>query len=74
MDFRPASSTFDAEAQTLHVAGSIDELAVDDLRLAIYAATDHYTRDLTIDLSDVNFLPSMAIGVLASAMRQAAAK
>ncbi len=72
MDFTRATWTWNRESQTLIVTGSVDEIVIDDLRLAIYEATSHYSRDLTIDLSGVDFLPSMGIGVLASAMRQAA--
>ena len=51
--------------------GSVDETRVDELRSAIDECTGHFTRDLTIDLGDVDFLPSMGIGVLAGALREA---
>jgi anti-anti-sigma factor len=46
--------------------GDLDEAATVGLRDAINDATDHLSGDLTIDLSDVDFLPSSAIGVLAT--------
>ena len=68
----PASWVWREDELVLSVVGSIDELVVDDLRLAIFDASDRYARSLVIELSEVDFLPSSAIGVLASATRQAA--
>ena len=70
MDFRPLACTIEPRSGTLVVSGSVDESCVDDLREAIDEGSEHYTDDLTIDLGDVDFLPSMAIGVLTVAMRQ----
>ena len=72
MDLARATWNWHQESQTLFVTGAVDEVVVDDLRLAIFEASNHYGRDLTIDLGGVTFLPSMGIGVLASAVRQAA--
>ena len=56
------------------MSGSVDETRIDELRSAIDENTAHFTRDLTIDLADVDFLPSTGIGVLAGALREAQAK
>ena len=53
------------------MTGSVDETSAEEFRSAIDESTGHYTRDLTIDLGDVDFLPSMGIGVLAGALREA---
>jgi anti-anti-sigma factor len=56
------------DARRLLVAhGDLDELATFELRETLAQATDQLTADLTIDLTDVDFLPSSAIGVLATA-------
>ena len=69
MDFRPFAVDLDAQSNTLVVSGSIDETAGPDLRDAIEKHSAGYTRDLTIDLGEVDFLPSMGVGVLALALR-----
>ncbi|GAA2115674.1 STAS domain-containing protein [Nocardioides bigeumensis] len=71
MEFRALVCRVDSGSGTLLVSGSVDETRVDDLRSAIDECTGHYTRDLTIDLADVDFLPSTAVGVLAEALREA---
>ena len=56
------------DARRLLVAhGDLDELATFELRETLAQATDQLSADLTIDLTDVDFLPSSAIGVLATA-------
>jgi len=69
VDFRPFAVDLDAQSNTLVVSGSIDETAGPDLRDAIEKHSAGYTRDLTIDLGEVDFLPSMGVGVLALALR-----
>ena len=55
---------------TLH--GELDEPATVELRDTISKASSDLTSTLSIDLADVTFMPSPAIGVLATA--QAAAR
>jgi anti-anti-sigma factor len=56
------------DARRLLVAhGDLDEPATFELRQTLATATEQLTNDLTIDLTDVDFLPSSAIGVLATA-------
>ncbi len=71
MGFEPLTCSFDGESRTLVVRGSIDELNVDVLRAALTSCSSGYSQDLTVDLAGVNFLPSVGIGVLAGALRQA---
>ena len=66
---RPFSSSYADGVLTL--GGSIDELAVADLRAAVEQHSDEHRRSLTVELSDVDFLPSVAVGVLATGLRQA---
>lgn len=55
------------ESRALLVAhGDLDEPATMELRDSILRATDQLSANLTIELSDVDFLPSSAIGVLAT--------
>ena len=53
--------------QLLVAHGDLDEPATFELRETLAKATAQLTSDLTIDLTDVDFLPSSAIGVLATA-------
>ncbi|GAA1998411.1 MULTISPECIES: STAS domain-containing protein [Nocardioides] len=69
MQERPFTSTLDSGVLT--VSGSIDEYAVMTLRNQIAAHSADYTGRVVIELSDVDYLPSVAIGVLAKAMSQA---
>ena len=54
---------------TLH--GELDEVATVELRELLTKVTDEFTADLAIDLADVSFMPSVAIGVLASSREKA---
>ena len=54
---------------TLH--GELDEVATVELRELLTKVTDEFTTYLAIDLGDVSFMPSVAIGVLASSREKA---
>jgi anti-anti-sigma factor len=54
---------------TLH--GELDEIASVELRELLTKVTAEFTTDLAIDLADVSFMPSAAIGVLASSREKA---
>lgn len=69
MEFRPFEALYSAETGSLVVRGEIDELSGPALRNAIVESSERYTRPLTIDLSDVDFCPSLAVGILATAMQ-----
>ena len=71
MHFEPLGCSFDTASSTLFVRGCIDELNVDELRTAIASCSRDNTEDLTVDLSEVAFLPSVGLGVLAVALRRA---
>ena len=66
-------STYDLDEErgvlTLH--GELDEPASAELRETIAKATNELTSDLAIDLADVTFMPSPAIGVLATSQADA---
>jgi anti-anti-sigma factor len=70
---RPDSyaSDFDQQTQTLFLKGEIDETDVDQLRNVVHLATAQFTRSVTVDLSEVTFLPSRAIGALVVAQETA---
>lgn len=71
MEERPLTTTYDDASSTLMVSGSVDELSGVALREAISKHSEGYARALSVDLSDVDFLPSLGVGVLAIAMRTA---
>jgi anti-anti-sigma factor len=69
---RPYSSTLDQSARVLRVHGVVDEMSAhtfrDDLLGALEAGAD-----LTVDLGDVDFFPSVGVGALVAGIRQATA-
>ena len=69
MEERPFSAVTGPDGRTLAVSGVIDELAVDDFRHALHRCMNGSGYAVVVDLSDVDFLPSMAIGVLVGAMK-----
>jgi anti-anti-sigma factor len=68
---RPLTFTVDSDTRTLYVSGEVDELSAVRLREALEAHSNGFADDLVVDLSDVDFLPSMGVGVLAVASRTA---
>jgi anti-anti-sigma factor len=56
----------DESRGVLVLHGELDELSSSRLRSTIAKATHELSSDLAIDLGDVTFMPSPAIGVLAS--------
>jgi anti-anti-sigma factor len=62
----PFTYDLDEERGLLTLHGELDELASAELRETIMKTTKELTSDLAIDLADVTFLPSPAIGVLAT--------
>jgi anti-anti-sigma factor len=68
---RPLTTTYDDASSTLLVSGSVDELSGVALRDAIDKHSENLTQEVSVNLSDVDFLPSLGIGVLAIAMRTA---
>jgi len=71
VDLQPLACSFDEASRTLYVSGSVDELAGVVLRDKIVTHSDHHRQDLVIDLCGVDLLPSMGVGVLAVAVRDA---
>lgn len=69
MEERPFSVT--SSPGVLTVSGSVDEYAVIALRNALREHSDDHRSSLTVDLSDADYLPSVAVSVLVTAMRAA---
>lgn len=67
----PYAASYDAEAGLLSVTGSVDELSGPAFRSDLEKASDHFARDVTVDLTGVDFFPSLAVGVLAVAIKNA---
>ena len=61
----------DDDRRVLVAHGDLDEAATFELRETLSRATSQLTTGLTIDLTDVDFLPSSAIGVLATSQADA---
>jgi anti-anti-sigma factor len=68
---RPFHYALDEEHGVLVLHGELDEPASTELRETITKATKELTSGLAVDLADVSFLPSPAIGVLATAKEDA---
>jgi anti-anti-sigma factor len=60
------SYDLDQSRGVLTLRGELDEIATVELRDVLTKVTDDYSADLAIDLENVTFMPSPAIGVLAS--------
>jgi anti-anti-sigma factor len=69
---RPFSYELPEAGQTLILRGEVDEGGAVELRDLLRAITADLVGELRIDLADVDFLPSVAIGVLAAAQGAAA--
>ncbi len=71
MDELIYSSRFDEASSVLTVSGEIDEGAGVMLREELTKYSNDFERAITVDVSDVEYLPSLAVGVLATARRRA---
>jgi anti-anti-sigma factor len=71
VDDTPYAAAYDASAALLTVSGSVDELSGPTFRSDLEKHSDGFSRDLVVDLSAVDFFPSLAIGVLAVAAKNA---
>lgn len=70
MDAPAFDADFDKDTGVLAVSGDVDELGSLALREAIEIYSENFTRDVVVDLTDVAFLPSVAVGVLATSMKK----
>ncbi len=66
MTSAPFTYDLDDQRGVLALHGELDAPSSVELRQTISKATSALTSDLAIDLADVTFLPSPAIGALAS--------
>lgn len=65
------TSSFDESAQLLAVGGDIDEAGGVALREEISKYSQDFERSITVNLTEVDYCPSLAVGVLATARRKA---
>ena len=72
----PASFTlaFDETSGVLTVTGELDEVSSAVLREVVQKHSGDYAESIVVDLSAVEYLPSVAIGVLAKARQTAEAR
>jgi len=68
LEERPFSAVTGPDGRTLVVSGVSDELAVADFRRELQRCVNGSSDAVVVDLSDVDLLPSMAVGVLVGAM------
>lgn len=71
MDAQTYSSSFDEAASLLTVRGEIDEAGGVTLRDELTKYTHDFGRSIRVDLSEVDYFPSLAVGVFATARRKA---
>jgi anti-anti-sigma factor len=67
----PFHYDLDQDRGVLTLRGELDEVASVELRDILTKVTDDLSTDLAIDLTNVSFMPSPAIGVLASSREKA---
>lgn len=72
MEERAFSYEVSDVSDRLVLHGDLDEGATVQVRMVLKEITEGLTRDVTIDLTDVDLLPSSAVGVLANAQDTAA--
>ena len=65
------SHELDETRDVLTLHGELDEIASVELRDILTKVTGEFTSGVAIDLTDVSFMPSAAIGVLASSREKA---
>jgi len=68
---RPFSFEADEASGRLVLHGDLDEGAALTFRSVLADLTDGYQRDLVVNLTDVDLLPSSAVGIIASARESA---
>lgn len=71
MDEPLYSAEFDQDRRVLAVTGDIDEVTGPQLRETLHEHIGSGAPPVTVDLSEVTFLPSAAVSVLVTAMRTA---
>jgi anti-anti-sigma factor len=71
---RPFSYELSADGRTLTLHGELDEVATLELRELLRSQEVGQVDQLDLELTDVDFLPSVAVGVLASARAAAAGR
>src|SRR5437762_2168404 len=69
-DLTVRSARVDAETGLVALAGELDLYSADAFRSAIEDALEGGVQRLAIDLSDVGFIDSVALGVLANVMKR----
>lgn len=71
MSTRRFDARYDPAVSTLFVSGEIDEDVLGQLDDRLREATADHSRSVVVDLTAVDYLPSVAIGALLSATQRA---
>ena len=69
-DLTVRSARIDAQTYVLALAGELDLYSADAFRTALDEALEDGATRLAIDLTSVDFIDSVALGVLANAMKR----
>jgi anti-sigma B factor antagonist len=69
-DLTVRSARLDAQTSLVALAGELDLYSADAFRNALDEALDEGATRLAIDLTSVDFIDSVALGVLANAMKR----
>ena len=67
------SSAFDDASSTLTVTGEVDETTGVTLREDIATYSAGFERSIRVDVGGTDYFPSLAVGVLATSQKKAAA-
>ncbi len=63
-----------ADGDVVFVAGEVDVMSVDRLRLVLHRAIEAASNGVTVDLSGVRFIDAAGVGVLVEARSRAVAR
>ena len=66
---RGASLSVEADESVLRLSGAVDAQGAERLRVALHGAGRGGTAEVTVDLTDVTYLGSSGVRVLAEALR-----
>lgn len=72
----PEGAAFEvhADGDVVYVAGEVDVMSVEQLRLVLHRAIEGATSGVTVDLSGVRFIDAAGVGVLVEARNRAVAR
>lgn len=73
-DERPYSATWDDGTRTMYAHGTVDEISASAFRDDLLRRVQALDTGFVVDLSDVDFFPSAAVGALIAGLKAAAGR